>query len=131
MTQLKLTHESLRQLLGASPTSVPAQKYLRALVALGLAALIAYGMAAGLTWEEWQVIGWAVILGGGGLAMTTSHYDDQMESIAAGAPAATFLAGYTIFYWKLPVWQLIDVAAIGCFLLVAYMNAIKKSEVRF
>jgi hypothetical protein len=103
----------------------------RALVALGLAALIAYGMAAGLTWEEWQVIGWAVILVGGGLAMTTNSYDDQLESIAAGAPAATFLAGYTIFYWNLPIWQLIDVAAIGCFLLVAYMNATKRSEVRF
>jgi hypothetical protein len=107
------------------------KRFGRALVSLGLAALIAYGMAAGLTWEEWQVIGWAVILGGGGLAMTTSRQDDQLESMAAGAPSATFLAGYTIFYWKLPIWQLIDVAAIGCFLLVAYMNAIKKSEVRF
>lgn len=103
----------------------------RALVALGLAALIAYGMAAGHTWEEWQVIGWAVILGGGWLAITTNHYDDQLELITAGAPAATFLAGYTILYWKLPIWQLIDVAAIGCFLLVAYMNATKRSEVRF
>jgi hypothetical protein len=128
---LQLTHASLRQSPSASPTSVPAQKYLRALFALGLAALIAYGMAAGLTWEEWQVIGWAVILGGGGLALTTSREEDQLETIAAGAPAATFLAGYTIFYWKLPIWQLIDVAAIGCFLLVAYMNAVKKSEVRF
>ena len=82
---------------------MPAQKYLRALFALGLAALVAYGMAAGLTWEEWQVIGWAVILGGGGLALTTSYYDDQLESIAAGAPAATFLAGYTVLHWKLQI----------------------------
>lgn len=81
-------------------------------------------MTLGLTWEEWHVIGWAVIVGGGSLAMTKSRDDDQLETLAAGAPAATFLAGYTIFYWKLPAWQLIDLAAIGCFLLVAYMNAL-------
>ena len=99
----------------------------RTLVALGLAASIVFGLVAGLTWEEWQAIGWAVILGGGGLALTTTSDDDQLETIAAGAPAATFLAGYTIFYWRLEVWQLIDIAAIGCLLVVAYMNAAKRS----
>jgi hypothetical protein len=103
------------------------QPIVRALVSLGLAGLIVFGVVAGLTWEEWQVIGWVVILGGGVLALTISRDDDQLEAIASGAPAATFLAGYTVFYWNLPIWQLIDVAAIGCFLLVAYMNAVKKS----
>jgi hypothetical protein len=101
----------------------------RTVFSLGLAALIAFGMVAGLTWDEWQVIGWAVILGGVGLALTTGAGADQLEALAAGAPAATFLAGYTIFYWKLPIWQAIDVASIACFLLVAYLNGIKKSGV--
>ena len=102
---------------------------MRTVVSLGLAAIIAFGMTSGLTWEEWQIIGWAVILGGGGLALTTGAGADQLEALAAGAPAATFLAGYTIFYWKLPIWQAIDVASIACFLLVAYMNAVKKGGV--
>jgi hypothetical protein len=113
-------------LSSVSLTNLLTKKYLRALIALGAAGLITYGMASGLTWEEWQVIGWAVILVGGGLALTAGTNADQLETFAAGAPAATFLAGYTIFYWKLPIWQMIDVVAIGCFLLVAYMNVIKK-----
>lgn len=104
---------------------------MRVFVSLGLAGLIVFGIVAGLTWEEWQVIGWMVILGGGVLALTTSRDDDQLEAIASGAPAATFLAGYTVFYWNLPIWQLIDVAAIGCFLLVSYMNAVKKNGLHF
>jgi hypothetical protein len=92
----------------------------RGFIALCLAAVIAFGMLAGLTWEEWQLIGWAVILGGGALALTANGR--QNEVLAAAAPALTFFAGFTFFYWKLPVWQAVDIASIGCFLAVAYMN---------
>jgi hypothetical protein len=100
-------------------TSTP---IIRAGVSLILAALITFGVTSGLTWEEWQIIGWAVILGGAGLALSSGAGASQLEAWAAGAPAATFLAGYTIFYWKLPIWQTVDIAAIASFLVVAYLN---------
>jgi hypothetical protein len=66
----------------------------RGFIALCLAAVIAFAVLAGLTWEEWQLIGWAVILGGGALALTANGR--QNEVLAAAAPALTFFAGYTL-----------------------------------
>ena len=99
----------------------------RAGLAICLAALIAYGLAASLSWDEWQPIGWCVILGGGYLAATTPGGSAQGEAWVAAAPALTFFAGYTFFYWELATWQVVDAAAICCFLASAFLSLTVKS----
>jgi len=99
---------------------------LRACAALILAALTAYGVASQLSWEEWQPIGWVVILGGGVLAVTGIRDAGNSERLLAATPSLTFLAGYTVFYWKLSTWQVVDVLAICCFIGVAIVNLRKR-----
>ena len=91
-------------------------------LALGLAALIAYGLSSSLSWSEWQPIGWCVILGGGYLAITAPSGSARGEAWAAAIPALTFFAGYTFFYWELATWQVVDAASICCFLAAAYLS---------
>ncbi len=95
----------------------------RAALALGLAALITYGLLASLSWDEWQPIGWCVILGGGYLAITSPGGNARGQTWAAALPALTFFVGYTVFYWELATWQVVDAASICCFLAVAYLSA--------
>ncbi len=95
----------------------------RAGVALSLAALIAFGLLSQLSWDEWQPIGWIVIAGGGALAFTNPGGTGRVETWLAALPALTFFAGYTVFYWRLPTWQIIDAASICCFLAAAYLSA--------
>jgi hypothetical protein len=97
-------------------------RLIRATLALGLAALIAYGLSASLSWDEWQPIGWCVILGGGFLAITTPGGSARAATWAAAMPALTFFAGYTFFYWELTTWQVVDAASICCFLAAAYLS---------
>jgi hypothetical protein len=87
----------------------------RAGVALSLAALIAFGFLSQLSWDEWQPIGWIVIAGGGALAITNPGGTERFETWLAALPALTFFAGYTIFYWRLPTWQMVDILSIGSY----------------
>ena len=87
----------------------------RAGVALSLAALIAFGFLSQLSWDEWQPIGWIVIAGGGALAFTNPGGTERFETWLAALPALTFFAGYTIFYWRLPTWQMVDILSIGSY----------------
>jgi hypothetical protein len=95
---------------------------LRVSACFGLAALIGYGLGSQLSWEEWQPIGWLVILGGGALAVTTTGGIERVETWLVAAPSLTFFAGYTVFYWRLPTWQVVDVMAIGCFIGAGLLN---------
>ena len=94
----------------------------RASISLALAALIAFGLLSQLSWDEWQPIGWIVIVGGGALAFTNPGGAERFETWLAALPALTFFAGYTIFYWRLPTWQVVDAASICCFLAAAYLS---------
>ena len=85
-------------------------------VALSLAALIAFGLLSQLSWDEWQPIGWIVIAGGGALAFTHPGGTERIETWLAALPALTFFAGYTIFYWRLPTWQIVDILSIASFI---------------
>ena len=95
---------------------------LRTCAALALAALIAYGVGSQLSWEQWQPIGWVVILGGAVLAATGTGDSKDPERWLAALPSLTFLAGYTVFYWRLPTWQVVDVASIACLVGVAVLS---------
>ena len=99
---------------------------LRACAALILAVLIAYGVGSQLSWEEWQPIGWAVILGGGVLSVTGTRGGRDLERLLAATPSLTFLAGYTVFYWKASTWQVVDILAICCFIGAAIVNLRKR-----
>jgi len=87
----------------------------RASTSLALAALIAFGLLSQLSWDEWQPIGWIVIAGGGALAFTNPGGTERFETWLAALPALTFFAGYTIFYWRLPTWQMVDILSIGSY----------------
>ena len=104
--------------------------HLRSGAAFVLAGLIVFGLGNQLTWEEWQPIGWLVIFGGGALAATTEEGIRKTETWLAAAPSLTFLAGYSVFYWRLPIWQFVDVVSIGCFIGVGLINVKKVSTSR-
>lgn len=91
----------------------------RAGVALSLAALIAYGVFSQLSWDEWQPIGWIVIAGGGALGFTSPGGTERIETWLAALPALTFFAGYTMFFWRLPTWQMVDILSIGSYIVYA------------
>ena len=65
---------------------------------------------------QWQPIGWIVIAGGGALAFTNPGGTERFETWLAALPALTFFAGYTIFYWRLPTWQMVDILSIGSYI---------------
>lgn len=94
----------------------------RSLIALGLAALIVFGLVAQLDWSGWQPIGWAVIIGGGYLSLTHPGGLESSRSWLVAAPAAGFLLGYTVLYLTKPYWIAIDVAAVAALLSYAVLE---------
>ncbi len=94
---------------------------IRTLGSLGLALAVTYGVGAGLNWDQWQPIGWLVIIGGSGLWLTTPGGITRIDALFAFVPSALFLLGFTAFRWQRPIWQVVDFATISCFIIVAYL----------
>ena len=99
----------------------------RLLGSLGLAIAVAYGVGAGLNWDQWQPIGWLVIIGGTGLCLTAPGGVARVDAVIALVPSALFLLGFTAFRWQRPIWQLIDLVAIVCYLIVAFLSYTQRS----
>jgi hypothetical protein len=101
---------------------------IRLLASLGLAIAVAYGVSAGLNWDQWQPFGWLVIIGGSGLWLTSPGGVARVDAVIAVVPSALFLLGFTVFRWQRPIWQLIDLVAIVCFLIVAFLSYTQRSQ---
>ena len=95
---------------------------LRMFGSLALAGAVAFGVGAGLNWDQWQPIGWLVILGGASLWLTTPGGVSRIDAVIAALPSALFLLGFTAFRWQRSVWQLIDFVTVASYLAVAYFS---------
>jgi hypothetical protein len=100
----------------------------RLLGSLGLAIAVAYGVGTGLNWDQWQPIGWLVIIGGTALWLTAPGGVTRVDAVIALVPSALFLLGFTAFRWQRPIWQLIDLVAIVCFLIVAFYSYTERTR---
>jgi hypothetical protein len=94
------------------------------LLALLLAVVVGWGLLSQLTFGEWQLIDWGVVVGSFVLAF---HFLSGRGRAPAWLPfgaGATVLAGTTVGRWDQAVWFVVDLIVIGAMLAIAAITVI-------
>jgi hypothetical protein len=109
-----------------------------AVAALGIAAAVVYGYTQPWSFDDWWLVDWFVVLGGGGLTWYVfnrlSILDDEPVSVdrlhpkwkyepvlsrwvlwAAAIPTLLYVAGTFFFHWRAAIWSLVDLVAVVLF----------------
>lgn len=96
------------------------------LVSAAIAAAVVSGMVQHFTYSQWSSVDLGVIICGGGLGLALlAAYEEGLPFIelAGGlalGPAVVFLVGRSGYvYYSADLWQIVDLAAVGCYVSVA------------